>query len=320
MCQYEITYYHQNLLSLDEIIHDYYRTYEYNPNNFTCYTQLQCNRGPFPACLDWSEICDGQVDCLDDEFDEEHCWQLEINECNDNEYRCTNGQCIPQSFFRDDINTHDCLDGSDEIPRIVAQSDKSNKYIHQSLVKNEVCQCRVEGENWCEDEDFHTHYVRKNISFQTICDGFTELIPKIIEGQNETDETECEQWPCNNIYTRCDGLWNCPHGEDELGCDLSSTLNCFSDHHRCVSLHTNELISLPVKQANDGKIDCLGATDEPTLCQEKYQIEFSFNFYCINSSRQSCITFKNLCDKNTVCEHGDDETFCVKKSNRYFHI
>ncbi|CAF3272097.1 unnamed protein product [Rotaria sp. Silwood2] len=99
MCQYEITYYHQNHLSLDEIIHDYYRTYEYNPYNFTCYTHLQCNRGPFPACLDWSEICDAQVNCLDEEFDEEHCWQIEINKCNDNEYRCTNGQCIPQSFF-----------------------------------------------------------------------------------------------------------------------------------------------------------------------------------------------------------------------------
>ncbi|CAF3557059.1 unnamed protein product [Rotaria sp. Silwood1] len=89
MCQYEMTYYHK---------------YEYNPTNFTCYTHLQCNRGSFPICLDWSEICDGQVDCLDDKFDEEYCWQLEINECNDNEYRCTNGQCIPQSFFRDDSN------------------------------------------------------------------------------------------------------------------------------------------------------------------------------------------------------------------------
>ncbi|CAF5084552.1 unnamed protein product, partial [Rotaria sp. Silwood1] len=56
-----------------EIIHDYYRTYEYNSTKFTFYTHSQCNRGPFPACLDWSEIFNGQDDCLDGEFDEEHC-------------------------------------------------------------------------------------------------------------------------------------------------------------------------------------------------------------------------------------------------------
>ncbi|CAF4475535.1 unnamed protein product [Rotaria sp. Silwood2] len=123
-------------------------------------------------------------------------------------------------------------------------------------------------------------YVRKNVSFQTICDEFTELISIIIEGQNETDETECEHWPCNKIYTRCDSLWNCPHGEDEVGCDLSSTLNCSSDHHRYVSRHTNELICLSVKQANDVK--------------------------------------KNLCDNYTICDHEDDEKFCVKNRTGIF--
>ncbi len=83
--------------------------YEYNPTNFTYYTHLKCNRGPFPSCLDWSEICDGKVDCLDGNFDEEHCWQLEINQCKENEYRCLNGQCIPQSFFRDNPYIPDCV-------------------------------------------------------------------------------------------------------------------------------------------------------------------------------------------------------------------
>ena len=35
-------------------------------------------------------------------------------------------------------------------------------------------------------------YIRKHISFPTICDGFTELLPININGRNETDETECE--------------------------------------------------------------------------------------------------------------------------------
>ncbi|CAF0733292.1 unnamed protein product [Adineta steineri] len=114
MCQYEFVYYNSNHSYLYEIIDDFYRNYEYNSSNFTCYTHLQCNRSPTPTCLDWSEICDGKIDCSNGGFDEEYCWQLEVNECKDKEYRCANGQCIPDSFYQDDYNNPDCLDGSDE--------------------------------------------------------------------------------------------------------------------------------------------------------------------------------------------------------------
>ncbi len=40
---------------------------------------LECNRGTNLLCLDWSEICDGHIDCLNNGIDEEHCWQLQIN-------------------------------------------------------------------------------------------------------------------------------------------------------------------------------------------------------------------------------------------------
>ncbi|CAF3237514.1 unnamed protein product [Rotaria sp. Silwood2] len=557
MCQYEIDYYYRNYSSLYEIIHDYYRTQEYNPTNFTCYTHLQCNRGPLPACLDWSEICDGQIDCLDGDFDEEHCWQLETNQCKDDEYRCTNGQCIPWSFFRDDTNASDCVDRSDEVSRRYDKFNKCNtdkpsfeceditcrhtfltnscvvprqrllvnaiysitnnsvsqqcwsafkcvlnvpdsekpfcknvcetaacleiinntcpdmfhfpnvpvlfghayfahtkndslfftrggsvapylcyrnsrydeyfirqpkilfnnetcfrpqglpvpsifstswelnyhiplnhlykelkaynlifnynsaicnashmyqcvnsskciptnrlldvandcpqredenityinntgltkklkshfkceladKYIHQSFVADGTCNCLFAGYRWCEDESSDVHYARKNISFQTICDGFTELIPITIEGRNETDETECENWSCNNMYTRCDGLWNCLHGEDEIGCYLSSTFNCSPDHHICVSPDTNQFMCLSIQKANDGKIDCVGATDESTLCQKKYEINVNYNFYCRNTTYSSCISSEKLCDRDKNCKDGDDEQFCVK--------
>ncbi|CAF4198864.1 unnamed protein product, partial [Adineta steineri] len=84
----------------------------------TCYRHLSgCYRGPEPMCLDWREICDGKIDCIGDNFgiDEEYCDELEINECKEDEYRCHNGaQCIPFEFFRDDHQSKDCLDGTDE--------------------------------------------------------------------------------------------------------------------------------------------------------------------------------------------------------------
>ena len=92
----------------------------YIPENLPCYTHLICDRTggrhQIPgACLGWREICDGRINCLDNAHDEEHCWQLEINECDpQTEFRCHNGLCIPLSFLNDDIHNHDCLDRSDE--------------------------------------------------------------------------------------------------------------------------------------------------------------------------------------------------------------
>ena len=104
-------------LSLNEIISEYYKE-EYDPTNLTCYIHIECNRGSQSMCLDWSEICDGIVDCQNG-IDEEHCWQLENNECKENEYRCKNGQCISKIFLYDDPYSFECLDLSDEIRKSV---------------------------------------------------------------------------------------------------------------------------------------------------------------------------------------------------------
>jgi hypothetical protein len=53
ICQYEFEYYSSHYTTLDEIINDYYFQHQYKPTTLTCYTHLQCNRGPAPACLDW---------------------------------------------------------------------------------------------------------------------------------------------------------------------------------------------------------------------------------------------------------------------------
>ncbi|CAF4395012.1 unnamed protein product [Rotaria sp. Silwood2] len=300
-------YYHQNQLSSYEIIDDYYRTYTYHLTNFTCYIHLQCNRGPSPTCLHWTGICNGQIDCLDGEFDEEHCWQLEINQCDDNEYQCANGQCIPQSFFQDDFNNPDCVDSSDE-----------GFYIHHSRLRDGFCDGPVYGHAWCEGEHLSTTYAEKNTSFQSICNGFIQLASINIEGKNETDETECEKWPCNNIYTRCDEIWHCPNGEDEIGCDLSPILNCFKDHHKCDSSDTNQLICLPAKKANDGKIDCLGATDEPKLCKHISLGYIQSGFYCYIKTLSVCIGSIHLCSGNRDCDDGEDEQFCAKNLTTIF--
>jgi hypothetical protein len=63
-----------------------------------CYTTLNCSYGML--CLDWRDICDHYQNCMDG-IDEENCDKLEFNECEDNEYRCTNGMCIPEEYWLD---------------------------------------------------------------------------------------------------------------------------------------------------------------------------------------------------------------------------
>ncbi|CAF0809741.1 unnamed protein product [Adineta steineri] len=540
VCQYEYPYYHPNTSSLYEIINHFYSNYEYIPTTLTCYTHLKCDRGPHPACLDWTDICNGHIDCLDGDFDEQHCWQLEINECQDHEYRCSNGECIPQSFYKDSGSNWDCTDMSDELPIFLLpyhhcntndmsfkcedfmcvlnpltsscieqrhelllygmfstkqntisdecwsafkciipmpfqtdvicndfcrndqcieiiqrtcphmiyipatpvfhdiyfvyekndsialnngishhpyicynnHSHYNNYFILGSKISfnNKICyrnndqplssqetysldrdyliklyrfiwsydliynytsticnrsnmyQCLnslkcisihrlnntindcpqgddeklvgttnintlealMEIDNWVNDADeIKLRYARNTISFQTICDGFTELFPIIINGQNETDETQCQQWQCDNIYTRCNYLWNCFDGADEINCDSSSTLlQCSSNQHRCVSPHTNQLICLPITKANDGFIDCLGATDEPTLCRTEYTTieEHRNTFHCLNQNNMStCISSHTLCNNEQNCYYGDDEQFCQKNGTFITH-
>ncbi|CAF4744450.1 unnamed protein product, partial [Rotaria sp. Silwood2] len=81
---------------------------------------LNCS-GKWP-CLSWREVCDKKVDCSDS-VDEIDCWKLEANECNESEFRCQNGQCIPVQFFFDKSHQPDCLDESDEYPLLIRKHD-----------------------------------------------------------------------------------------------------------------------------------------------------------------------------------------------------
>ena len=64
----------------------------------SCYITLECDYGLL--CLDWRDICDGRQQCMNG-IDEEACDLLEFNECEDDEYRCSNGMCIPDDYFLD---------------------------------------------------------------------------------------------------------------------------------------------------------------------------------------------------------------------------
>nr|AEN94416.1 low density lipoprotein [Adineta vaga] len=546
-CQYSLETYQSSDTSLTKSVHDYYRK-RYLPISRTCYTQMECDRGSQSLCLGWYEICDGIIDCFNDEIDEKYCWQLKMNKCNENEHQCENGQCILQEFYQDSQYAFECLDGSDlhrltaeappylsfepnflkediqfvryigramaktsypsvlvqiellkkeifiETPRVMSDdcwlafkcyykiinekcdnlqfnqtfleiiemkcpeqllipsipiafrhiyflyvkefilqsnrtlephyicydrrycdgflpnrtliffnnltcrkpedfplsfhevydaSDieyyikpiykqlyqcntilyenstickhskmyqcfnsskciienqlcdniidcnyhddeycsirntdcregqfkcrKTNKCIPIHLVRNGACDCGKENLPSCQDEDENPDIRRDLVPFHFICDGAIQLSPAMIDNRYESDETECDYWPCDNLYAHRNGKWNCWNGLDEMNCNSDS--ECQSGHHQCVSSKTFQLICLPIEKFNDGKIDCVGATDELKLCRLNQSV-YTKNFYCINDTNHKCILSSKLCAENNRCANGEDEQLC----------
>ena len=499
--------------------------------NLTCYQLLECNRG-VPMCLDWREVCNGRVDCIDGGADEEHCYDLEMNECAEDEYRCHNGLCIPRDFLHDDRNNPDCLDRTDEVSgyntfdscfkdptfrceeqtchpnfglfpcgdgqceplfgdckndrgtllkeaalirgnlsvecwmsmvcltgmnetingkqcsrlfvsstvienhlktceplfqfpvnpivlghvRFMYYNNHSDVSISEVLPPDLVCfdfqlcdfleptfrygdrhcqpfdqilshnttdyvtllqltaqyfrlcssrypvstdvkpvahcctnsskciskhrlvdliqdcpqsddekylgSCRLNQTDrfLCNDVDMKCyapiHDTRMcqqkqkqnhtQIFFHQLCDGVDNFVRQTSEGQSHTDETDCESWPCSNLYTRCDDYWNCPNGEDELNCIRS---NCSPGLRPCISPIDYQLTCLSQKYVQDGKIDCLGASDEFQLCQTNPKISpYRYRYRCWNDTK--CTGESSLCNGKKECRFHDDEKFC----------
>ena len=548
-CQYQLMFYDSQLLSLYENIERGFggRAIDGRPFLMTCYDHLECYRSNSYTCLDWTEICDGHIDCLNDGIDEKDCWQLEINQCNENEYRCSNGECISILFGRHDRRAlfFDCFyheviaheiqyglsmcnlryhsfDECDDIicpyssltsscsinrqhyafmmmhindnnslssdiwlsltcylrlsideyqicrgfcdrndciqiinqtypeqiffPRkpilfeniyfiymkheimnntdfrnispyicyttniynnyfqqystfkmnnftciyskIFLHHDGGLKSLHDTVFKklylilrqyhltwnytSDICQqpqmyqcihsskcisvhrlldgiydCSyIDDENQTliytsniiqhQIKDWLKHrievgqatsdpledkreYIKNTIVFHYICDRIVDLLPIIIDGKNHTDETECQQWECDNLYTHCQNGWNCLNGQDETGCRNNiyslNPANCSRYFHTCVSPETNQFICLSLEKVNDGKIDCLSATDESLLHEQMRNIYNNThptpNFYCRNQNSSLLLSNEVLCNNYSDCERGDDEQFCT---------
>jgi hypothetical protein len=130
------------------------------------------------------------------------------------------------------------------------------------------------------------------LAFENICDRFVDLLPRIIDGHIHTDETECEQLACRNLYTKCNFIRNCPQGEDEENC---SNNFCPSNSMICALPENYTMGCLAKDRIADGQMDCLGGFDETFTCPSIYSAISNSRWYrCFNQT--NCLMTAQLCN------------------------
>ncbi|CAF2777810.1 unnamed protein product [Rotaria sp. Silwood2] len=276
-----------------------------------CYRFLaDCNRESWCLCLDWRQICNGKVDCMNGE-DEQWCGILEMTTCADDEYRCHyDGQCIPMAYARDGTVSIDCLDGSEEV-------ESYYKYIS---LKNYFCGSRIVFR--CDEriDRYALAFPCGNSEFFP-----TAMIPVNINGCSNKQNREValtmftsfhhiKDSKCQQAF-RCSLLSNrsyisnaaflhveyeffqlyhvCSTTGNEMSCANSSYFHC-NTSLRCISYN----------RVGDGFRDCLYNEDESfSACH----LNDSNRFMC-PSDPTKCLSLVAIGDGINNCPKGEDET------------
>ncbi|CAF4833327.1 unnamed protein product, partial [Rotaria sp. Silwood1] len=143
-----------------------------------------------------------------------------------------------------------------------------------SVEDEELCQILENGKEDCqhgEDEwdEYQRHLSKGNIPLALVCDGENDL--KWTNISNETDETHCEWWPCNNPYFECDNRWYC-----------LKVIIMLIDEHRQITSYYEQITYVPKRD-----------------CGTKFNIYLLYPDQRKNSST-NCPIYIDLFDKITL--------------------
>ena len=250
-------------------------------------------------------LSDGYGDCPNGEDEQQN------NTCALNQpyrFTCDQGKrCIhPSVVFNHIVSIlHLCMNHSFVCQRNCDDGSDETKVMHSMCFDAYVEQCRA----------FRREPRRFSLIFEQLCDGIVERAP---DSDGHTDESNClaNEWPCRTSRTVCNNVWNCPNGEDELGCGKPNlaAVHCNATTHFCLDPETGLPKCLSPRQAGDGIIHCLGSVDERAFCRSQYPHEHVRRYRCRNSD--GCISPYQVCDCRQDCPENDDETLaCLWLNN-----
>ncbi|CAF2667080.1 unnamed protein product [Rotaria sp. Silwood2] len=226
LCQYSFEFDEQ--MSFDKIVNTTFhgRTSYIKSSDITvqvpCYALLKYHRNGQVWCLDWCEVCDGILDCFDEGIDEESCFDMEINECEDNEYRCHNGLCISDKLWQEGEGDADCLDRSDEL-QFVSYPDfcfqdptfRCEEHTCRRNLKRFSC-----GDGQCVNQFTDCHNGRHDLLIDLMTtksnlkDECWIAMVCLTKLRKQVNGTSCETWLMNNstyeLLKQCDPFFQFP--------------------------------------------------------------------------------------------------------------
>ncbi|CAF3776392.1 unnamed protein product [Rotaria sp. Silwood1] len=179
-------------------------------------------------CIPLAFVRDGSntVDCLDG-TDEMHLFEARRYHFASSCFKIPTFACEERTgpyqryFSCSDDGISDCYYGEDEADvhachlndsqRFICESE-SNKCLSLILVQNGNKDCK-DGED--EMTENQRNMLKGIVPFSLICNHKND---QLLLKTNNINETNCQYWPCNNIYTQCDYVKHCIDGADELNC------------------------------------------------------------------------------------------------------
>ena len=279
-------------------------TVVFQTNSLIPHNIFSCDDGSF---IQVTYRCDSEQDCGGKE-DERNCSHIcsMHTDCNINcvspectcaqlYHQCTLGGCVHQTFVCDGV-VHCPADDSDEVMcqyelnrnvqrKLFGNDDVSlcNSFSNESYPNNEIC-LLTRDQYGVTEHCSNTEHLRFCVDFRC------------------PNHYKCVESYCIPLHLVCDGVEDCPTGQDEDHCGEYSCQGFYQCRSTHLCLHTNYLC--------DGVIDCPLHRDDEQFCDE---------FQCPTDCE--CIGFTVTCITVTpstlqsICRYKDRKAIILRSNN-----
>lgn len=252
--------------------------------------------------------------------------------CDDNEFICGDGQCLPGTMRCDGViqcadqsDEYDCLDTCVGFGKVSCGPQKEAGCFDNKTQRCDGVQDCSSGRDEHHCPPHHTAVtlvpVVNSIQFcvlkcnsDNMCYTRSQRCDRKADCRDFSDEVDCGYCPtgeslCNSVTRHCfkpsedlcNGIFNCPLGEDEVGC----VPGCDSG----IACSSGEGCYTPAQRCNS-QSDCADESDEQQ-CPQELCATLKDKRQCHNGR---CLQARLWCDGTDDCGDGSDEEACMKNS------